>query len=160
MIADAVFLRAQWPSIHLVIVFTRLLKSWKFGHCLRESWLGPACYLRSGAWLSWAAVITSVSAVIFHVLLVSHLLLQLLPVLVHEENLSCPTALDSSKALKKTPGKLCTILWSFIACDKRQRSVKVSVLLTSAEAIDLAGSVDWRWITGVSQLGLSHMCHV
>jgi len=31
----------------------------------------------------------------------------------------------------------------------------VSVALTSAEVIDLAGSVDWRWITGVSQLGLS-----
>jgi len=31
----------------------------------------------------------------------------------------------------------------------------VSVALTSAEVIDLAGSVDWHWITGVSQSGLS-----
>jgi len=27
--------------------------------------------------------------------------------------------------------------------------------VTTAEGIDLAGSIDWRWITGVSQSGLS-----
>jgi len=34
-------------------------------------------------------------------------------------------------------------------------TVKVLAAPTSAEADRCIGSVDWRWITGVSQLGLS-----